>query len=47
MTSSGVPWKGNLAPLESLAGEVASPVYGVCSNPFRDREFKTVRDDGT
>lgn len=28
-----------------LSAELGSPVYGICSNPFLDREFKTVRYD--
>ena len=31
----------------SLAAEVGSEVYGICSSPFLDREFKTVRYDLT
>jgi hypothetical protein len=27
----------------SLAADVGSPTYGICSNQFLDREFKTVR----
>lgn len=27
----------------TLRAELGSPVYGICSNPFLDREFKTVR----
>lgn len=26
----------------TIRAEVGSPVYGICSNPFLDREFKTV-----
>jgi hypothetical protein len=26
-----------------LSAELGSPIYGICSNPFLDREFKTVR----
>lgn len=26
-----------------LVAELGSPTYGICSNPFLDREFKTVR----
>ncbi len=26
-----------------LAADVGAPIYGICSNPFLDREFKTVR----
>ena len=28
-----------------LAAEVGSETFGICSNPFLDREFKTVRYD--
>ena len=27
----------------TLAADVGSPTYGICSNRFLDREFKTVR----
>ena len=30
-----------------LAAEVGSPTYGICSNPFLDREFRTIRYDLT
>lgn len=30
-----------------LAAELGSPTYGICSSPFLDREFKTVRYDLT
>lgn len=26
-----------------LSAELGSPIYGICSNPFLDREFKTVK----
>lgn len=29
----------------SLSAEVGSSVFGICSNPFLDREFKTVKYD--
>lgn len=27
----------------SMLAELGSPTFGLCSNPFLDREFKTVR----
>jgi hypothetical protein len=30
-----------------LSAELGSPTFGICSNPFLDREFKTVRYEAT
>jgi hypothetical protein len=28
-----------------ISAEQGSPIYGICSNPFLDKEFKTIRFD--